>query len=134
MFDTNLTAEYAAACSLGLDPREFYEAGVAGALCDEATKARLAAIGEAYDWVSGARRAAGGARLARPAPLRPASPRRARRARTPARGSPRRRSGRCAIFTECAHHVEDDAGLPRLVEVQAVRTARSNRSSAVKAR
>ena len=29
---------------------DFYEAGVAGALCDEATKARLAAIGDAYDW------------------------------------------------------------------------------------
>ncbi len=50
MFDTDLTAEYEAACSLGLHPRDFYEAGVAGALCDEATKARLAAIGEAYDW------------------------------------------------------------------------------------
>jgi aminodeoxyfutalosine deaminase len=50
MFDTDLTKEYAAACSLGLHPRGFYEAGVAGALCDEATKARLAAIGEAFDW------------------------------------------------------------------------------------
>jgi len=50
MFDTDLTTEYAAACSLGLDPRGFYEAGVAGALCDERTKAGLVAIGEAYDW------------------------------------------------------------------------------------
>jgi aminodeoxyfutalosine deaminase len=50
MFDTDLTKEYAVACSLGLHPRGFYEAGVAGALCDEATKARLAAIGEAFDW------------------------------------------------------------------------------------
>jgi aminodeoxyfutalosine deaminase len=50
MFDTDLTAEYAAGCSLGLHPRGFYEAGVAGALCDEATKTDLAAIGEAYDW------------------------------------------------------------------------------------
>jgi aminodeoxyfutalosine deaminase len=50
MFDTDLTAEYAAACSLGLHPRGFYEAGLAGVLCDEATKARLASIGEAYDW------------------------------------------------------------------------------------
>jgi aminodeoxyfutalosine deaminase len=50
MFDTDLTAEYAAACSLGLHPRAFYEAGVAGALCDERTRARLAAIGDAYDW------------------------------------------------------------------------------------
>jgi aminodeoxyfutalosine deaminase len=50
MFDTDLTAEYAAACSLGLEPRGFYEAGVAGALCDEQTRTRLAAIGDAYDW------------------------------------------------------------------------------------
>jgi aminodeoxyfutalosine deaminase len=50
MFDTDLTAEYEVGCSLGLHPRTFYEAGVAGALCDEAAKARLAAIGEAYDW------------------------------------------------------------------------------------
>jgi aminodeoxyfutalosine deaminase len=50
MFDTDLTTEYAAACSLGLEPRTFYEAGVAGALCDERTKARLAEIGETYDW------------------------------------------------------------------------------------
>ena len=50
MFDTDLTTEYAAACSLGLDPRGFYEAGVAGALCGEEAKARLDAIGEAFDW------------------------------------------------------------------------------------
>jgi aminodeoxyfutalosine deaminase len=58
MFDTDLTTEYAAACSLGLEPRGFYEAGVAGALCDEATKARLAATGEAYDWAGLAGQAA----------------------------------------------------------------------------
>jgi aminodeoxyfutalosine deaminase len=50
MFDTDLTREYAAACSLGLDPHGFYEAGIAGALCDERTKNGLIAIGEAYDW------------------------------------------------------------------------------------
>jgi aminodeoxyfutalosine deaminase len=50
MFDTDLTTEYAAACSLGLEPRGFYEAGVAGALCDESTRASLAAIGEGYAW------------------------------------------------------------------------------------
>ena len=58
MFDTDLTTEYAAACSLGLDPRGFYEAGVAGALCDEATKARLATVGETYDWAGLAGQAA----------------------------------------------------------------------------
>jgi len=38
MFDTELTRDYEAATSLGLSLRFFYEAGVAGALCDETTK------------------------------------------------------------------------------------------------
>jgi aminodeoxyfutalosine deaminase len=50
MFDTDLTHEYAAAASLGVDPRSAYEAGVAGALCDEATRERLRAVGEEFDW------------------------------------------------------------------------------------
>ena len=50
MFDTDLTREYEVAGSLGLHPRTFYEAGVVGALCDDETRARLAAIGNAYDW------------------------------------------------------------------------------------
>jgi aminodeoxyfutalosine deaminase len=50
MFDTDLTRDYAAAESLGLDPRSLYEAGVAGALCDEATRAALRAVGEDWDW------------------------------------------------------------------------------------
>ena len=50
MFDTDLTRDYEAATSFGLDPRSFYEAGVDGALCDEATRARLRAIGAAFDW------------------------------------------------------------------------------------
>jgi aminodeoxyfutalosine deaminase len=53
MFDTDLTSEYAAVCALGLEPQAFYEAGIAGALCDERTRAGLVAIGEAYDWSSG---------------------------------------------------------------------------------
>jgi len=52
MFDTDLTRDYEAATSFGLDPRSFYEAGVEGALCDEATKARLKAVGEAFAWGS----------------------------------------------------------------------------------
>ena len=36
--------------SLGVDPRSAYEAGVAGALCDEATRKRLRAVGDAFDW------------------------------------------------------------------------------------
>jgi aminodeoxyfutalosine deaminase len=51
MFDTDLGRDYEAAESLGLDPRSVYEAGVAGALCDEPTRARLQEIGESYDWV-----------------------------------------------------------------------------------
>jgi aminodeoxyfutalosine deaminase len=50
MFDTDLTRDYEAAASLGIAPRAFYEAGVKGAACDDATRGRLAAIGEAFDW------------------------------------------------------------------------------------
>jgi aminodeoxyfutalosine deaminase len=50
MFDTDLTREYEAACSLGIRPETFFEAGVKGALCDEATRDRLRAIAESFDW------------------------------------------------------------------------------------
>jgi aminodeoxyfutalosine deaminase len=50
MFDTDLTREYEAVSSLGVRVRAPYEAGVAGALCDEPAKARLREIGAAYDW------------------------------------------------------------------------------------
>ncbi len=50
MFDTNLTRDYEAAMSLGLSPKLFYDAGVAGALCDAATRKRLREICEAFDW------------------------------------------------------------------------------------
>jgi len=49
-FDCDLESEHAAARSLGADPRALFEAGVAGALCDEVTKGGLRAIGAAYDW------------------------------------------------------------------------------------
>ncbi len=52
MFDTDLTREYEAAFSLGVDPRTLYEAGVQGVLCDEETRAHLRAIGARYDWPS----------------------------------------------------------------------------------
>jgi aminodeoxyfutalosine deaminase len=52
MFDTDLTRDYEAAASLGLDPRDAYEAGVAGALCDDATRERLRALGDSFDWDS----------------------------------------------------------------------------------
>jgi aminodeoxyfutalosine deaminase len=50
MFDTDLTRDYEAAMSFGLDPRSFYDAGVDGALCDEATRAQLRAIGNSHGW------------------------------------------------------------------------------------
>jgi aminodeoxyfutalosine deaminase len=50
MFDTDLTRDYDAARSLGVDPRSAYEAGVKGALCDEATRRRLQEVGKGFDW------------------------------------------------------------------------------------
>jgi aminodeoxyfutalosine deaminase len=50
MFDTDLTREYEAATSFGLEPRSFYDAGVAGALCDEDTRAWLRQVAESHDW------------------------------------------------------------------------------------
>ncbi len=50
MFDTDLTREYDAALSIGIDPKVLYQAGVEGALCSEESRARLGEIGEAYDW------------------------------------------------------------------------------------
>jgi aminodeoxyfutalosine deaminase len=50
MFDTDLERDYAAACSFGHSPRTFWEAGLAGALCDEATRNRVRAAGDAFSW------------------------------------------------------------------------------------
>ena len=50
MFGTDLGRDYSAACSFGIEPRAFYEAGLEGALCEEATKTRLREIGENFDW------------------------------------------------------------------------------------
>jgi aminodeoxyfutalosine deaminase len=50
MFETDLTRDYEAASSLGLSPRAAYESGLRGALCDDATKARLREIGETFGW------------------------------------------------------------------------------------
>jgi aminodeoxyfutalosine deaminase len=52
MFDTDLAREHDAARSLGVDGRAAYEAGVAGALCDDRTREKLREIGESYDWGS----------------------------------------------------------------------------------
>jgi len=50
MFDTDLTRDYEAAASLGVSPRKAYEAGVAGALCDDETRLRLQQIGDSHQW------------------------------------------------------------------------------------
>lgn len=46
IFDITLGAEYALADRLGVDPAAAYAAGLAGALCDDATRARLVAAGD----------------------------------------------------------------------------------------
>jgi aminodeoxyfutalosine deaminase len=69
MFDTDLTRDYEAASSLGVSPRAAYEAGVAGALCDDATREHLRRIGDSYDWgLAGSGRGEAGTAL----PLDPA--------------------------------------------------------------
>jgi aminodeoxyfutalosine deaminase len=50
MFGTDLSRDSEAAVSLGLDPEDFYEAGLEGALCDDETKAGLQSVGERFDW------------------------------------------------------------------------------------
>jgi aminodeoxyfutalosine deaminase len=52
MFDTDLTREYEAARSIGIDPRSTFEAGVAGALCDEATRDRLRDVANNFEWAT----------------------------------------------------------------------------------
>ena len=54
MFGTDLTREYEAAASLGVDARAAFEAGLAGALCDDGTKERLRQIGAEFDWPNAA--------------------------------------------------------------------------------
>jgi aminodeoxyfutalosine deaminase len=50
MFGIDLTGEYREASARGLSPREFYEVGIDGALCDESTRNVLRAIGDGFDW------------------------------------------------------------------------------------
>jgi aminodeoxyfutalosine deaminase len=50
MFDTDLKRDYEAAAALGHSPQAAYEAGLAGALCDEETRDRLRRIGKEHDW------------------------------------------------------------------------------------
>jgi len=50
MFGTDLGLEYETACAMGLSSEAFYEAGLAGALCDAETRGKLRRVGEAHDW------------------------------------------------------------------------------------
>jgi aminodeoxyfutalosine deaminase len=52
MFGIDLSSEYHEAASRGLSPKEFFEVGVEGALCDDSTRAALRAIGDDFDWAS----------------------------------------------------------------------------------
>jgi aminodeoxyfutalosine deaminase len=67
MFGTDLGTEHAVAAGIGARARDLYAAGVAGALCDEATRDRLRHLGAATDWdaAEAAARAAAPAALAR---------------------------------------------------------------------
>jgi aminodeoxyfutalosine deaminase len=50
MFGTDLDREHETARAMGVGPRDLYEAGVEGALCDVATKDRLRRLAEASEW------------------------------------------------------------------------------------
>ena len=50
MFDTDLARDYEAAAALGHGAAAAYDAGLAGALCDEATLIRLASHAAGFDW------------------------------------------------------------------------------------
>jgi aminodeoxyfutalosine deaminase len=50
MFGTDLGAEYRVAAQLGVSPRDCYEAGLAGALCDAATRDELRTTGQNAAW------------------------------------------------------------------------------------
>jgi aminodeoxyfutalosine deaminase len=50
LMQTSLTEDSAVAVRLGHTPRAMYEHAVAGAFCDDPTRARLKAAGDAFDW------------------------------------------------------------------------------------
>jgi aminodeoxyfutalosine deaminase len=52
MFDTDLSADYAAAASLGVSAQQCFDAGLRGALCDEATREELRRMGQQFDWAA----------------------------------------------------------------------------------
>lgn len=52
MFDTDLSSDYAAAGRLGVSAQQCFDAGLRGALCDEATREELQRIGEQFGWAA----------------------------------------------------------------------------------
>ena len=50
LMQTSLAEDSAVAARLGHSPRAMYEHAVVGAFCDERTRARLQAVGDAFDW------------------------------------------------------------------------------------
>lgn len=52
IFETDLTRDSDVAVSLGLSPRQMYEAGLTGTLCDGPTRERLLARADEFDWAS----------------------------------------------------------------------------------
>jgi len=52
LFDTDLNRDCAAAEGLGLQPRTMYRSALSGVLCDDMTRQRLSAIGEANEWAT----------------------------------------------------------------------------------
>jgi aminodeoxyfutalosine deaminase len=54
LLDTDLGRDHAAARSLGLTPKQLFDAAIAGVLCDDETKIALRALGDSYDWSSAA--------------------------------------------------------------------------------
>ena len=53
MFGTDLETEFATAAAIGGTAEQAYQAGLAGALCDDATRARLRDIGARQGWGTG---------------------------------------------------------------------------------
>jgi aminodeoxyfutalosine deaminase len=54
LMQTSLSEDAAVAVRLGHTPKAMYEHAVAGAFCDEETRARLLAAGEAFAWMKAA--------------------------------------------------------------------------------
>ncbi len=54
LMQTSLSEDAAVAVRLGHTPRAMYEHAVAGAFCDDETRARLASVGEAFAWETAA--------------------------------------------------------------------------------